>query len=47
MALASVIYGDRDLADAIDLGDIVIEGDRPSAERFLAAFTLLAPVAPG
>jgi len=43
MALASVIYGDRDLADAIDLGDIVIESDRPSAERFLAAFTLPAP----
>ena len=42
-ALASVIYGGRDLGDAIRAGDLGVSGDEGSAKRFLQLFPLPAP----
>ena len=41
-AFASVIYGGRDLADAVSAGDLAVEGDRAAAGRFLGLFPLPA-----
>jgi DNA-binding HxlR family transcriptional regulator len=45
-AFAAVIYGGRDLAEAITAGDLVIGGDQESASRFLGLFPLPAPALP-
>ena len=42
-ALASVIYGGRDLDEAISTGNLVVEGDKESARRFLQLFPLPTP----
>ena len=42
-ALASVIYGGRDLAEASAAGDLVVAGDTEAARRFLGLFPLPAP----
>lgn len=39
-AFASVTYGGRPLADAIDVGDLVVTGDVDAAARFLALYSL-------
>ncbi|MFE6777556.1 winged helix-turn-helix transcriptional regulator [Streptomyces sp. NPDC057702] len=44
-ALASVIYGGRDLADATRASDLAIEGNLTAVERFLSLFPLPEPVA--
>jgi len=43
MALASVTYGGRKLAEALRAGDISIEGDKATARRFFTLFPLPAP----
>jgi hypothetical protein len=45
--LAALVYGDRQLADAVYSGDLQIEGDWSAVERFLGLFCLpkLAPPA--
>ena len=42
-AFAAVIYGGRDLADAVTAGDLIVEGDQGSARRFLGLFPLPTP----
>jgi DNA-binding HxlR family transcriptional regulator len=42
-ALASVIYGGRDLDEAIAAGDVTIQGDRSVVERLFKLFVLPAP----
>lgn len=42
-ALAAVVYGGRDLAEAAAAGDVDVEGDRDAAARFLSLFTLPPP----
>jgi DNA-binding HxlR family transcriptional regulator len=42
-ALASIIYGGRDLDEAIAAGDVSIEGDRGRFERMCKLFVLPAP----
>jgi DNA-binding HxlR family transcriptional regulator len=42
-AFASVVYGGRRLADAVAAGDLLVAGDRHSADRFLGLFRLPAP----
>ncbi|MBB5936931.1 winged helix-turn-helix transcriptional regulator [Streptomyces zagrosensis] len=44
-ALASVMYGERDLTDAANSNGLAIEGDLTAVERFLAFFSLPEPVA--
>jgi len=39
-AFASVTYGGRPLADAIDAGDLVVTGDLAAADSFLHLYTL-------
>jgi len=39
-AFAQVVYGGRKFADAVRSGDLMIEGDKPSAKRFLNLFPL-------
>jgi hypothetical protein len=45
--LAALVYGDRQLAEAVCSGDLQIEGDWSAVERFLGLFSLpkLAPPA--
>jgi len=45
--LASVIYGGRPLADALESGDLRLTGDERSARLFLASFVLPDPVRAG
>jgi DNA-binding HxlR family transcriptional regulator len=40
VALAAVVYGGRDLAEAISAGDVRVDGDEASAARFPTLFTL-------
>ena len=46
---ASVVYGGRPLGDALDCGDLTIEGDVEAAERFLSLYPLpdVAPLKSG
>lgn len=44
--LASIVFYGRPLDEAIDSGDVCVEGDRRSLERFLALFPILGPSAP-
>ena len=44
-ALAALVYEDRRLDEALRSGEIKIEGDRSSVERFLGLFPLPAPAA--
>lgn len=46
-ALAGVLYGGRDLGEAVEAGDVVVEGENAQARRFLAAFTLPPPAEAG
>lgn len=39
-AFAAVTYGGRPLADAVDMGDLVVTGNMASAELFLHLYTL-------
>ena len=41
--LAAVIYGGRDLTEAMTASEVTIEGDKTSVERFLTLFTLPEP----
>jgi DNA-binding HxlR family transcriptional regulator len=43
--LGAVIFGGRPLADALDSGDVRIEGDRKAVERLIGVFPLPEPVA--
>jgi DNA-binding HxlR family transcriptional regulator len=42
-ALAGVIYGGRDLDQAIATGDLLVDGDQASAGRFMQLFPLPTP----
>jgi DNA-binding HxlR family transcriptional regulator len=44
-AFAGVLYGGRDLGEAIRAGDLAVEGDQDSAGHFLRLFPLPAPAA--
>ena len=44
--LAALVYEGRELAEALDSGEIKIEGDRSAVERFLSLFPLPEPAAP-
>ncbi|HEV2093788.1 MAG TPA: winged helix-turn-helix transcriptional regulator [Rubrobacter sp.] len=44
--LAALVYGGVSLAEALDSGDLKIEGDRPAFERFLGLFPLPDPAPP-
>jgi DNA-binding HxlR family transcriptional regulator len=44
--LAALVYGDRELAEALRSGDMKIEGDESAVARFLTLFTLPEPAAP-
>src|SRR5215211_3021415 len=44
--LAALVYEGRELAEALDSGEIKIEGDRSAVERFLGLFPLPEPAAP-
>ena len=44
--LAALIYAGRPLAEAVESGDLRIEGDRAAFERFLALFPLPEPAPP-
>lgn len=41
--LTALVYGDRELAEALRSGDVEIEGDRRAVERFLGLFPLPEP----
>ncbi|MGH3327547.1 MAG: winged helix-turn-helix transcriptional regulator [Streptomycetales bacterium] len=43
VTLAALLYGGRDLAEAIRSGDLSFGGDRSAAERFLTLFSLPEP----
>ena len=43
--LAGLIYGGRDLEEALRTGDAKIEGDEAAVERFLTLFPLPEPAA--
>ena len=45
MAIASIIYGNRPLDDAIGAGELAISGDRGLIERLPACFPMPAPAA--
>lgn len=45
--LAAVVYGDLELGEALESGDLRIEGDRTLVERFLALFPLPEPATVG
>lgn len=40
---AAVIYGGRTLTDALETGDLQVQGDRDAAGRFLSFYSLPAP----
>ena len=42
-AFAGVIYGGRPLEDAVEAGDLLVDGDLSAARRFTRLFTLPAP----
>jgi alkyl sulfatase BDS1-like metallo-beta-lactamase superfamily hydrolase len=44
--LAGLIYAGRPLAEAVESGDLKIEGDRSAFERFLGLFPLPEPAPP-
>jgi DNA-binding HxlR family transcriptional regulator len=44
--LAGLVYQDRPLSEALRSGDVKIEGDEATVERFLALFPLPEPAAP-
>ncbi|HKH11362.1 MAG TPA: winged helix-turn-helix transcriptional regulator [Rubrobacter sp.] len=44
--LAELVYAGRPLAEALEAGDLKIEGDRPAFERFLGLFPLPEPAPP-
>jgi DNA-binding HxlR family transcriptional regulator len=44
--LAGLVYGGRPLGEALDSGDVRIEGDEAAVERFLTFFPLPEPAAP-
>ena len=44
--LAALVYGGRPLEEALDSGDVRIEGDGPAVERFLGLFPLPDPATP-
>ncbi len=44
--LATLVYDDSELAEALRSGDLKIEGDRSAVERFLGLFILPEPAAP-
>ena len=44
--LAELVYDDRELAEAVRLGDTRIEGDESAVEHFLTLFPLPEPAAP-
>ncbi|MGF1473042.1 MAG: winged helix-turn-helix transcriptional regulator [Rubrobacteraceae bacterium] len=44
--LAGLVYGGGSLSEAINSGDIEVEGDEPAVERFLTLFPLPEPAAP-
>lgn len=43
--LASVIYGERKLTDAVKAGELVVEGDKALVRRFVTLFPLPEPAA--
>jgi DNA-binding HxlR family transcriptional regulator len=43
---AAVAYGGRPLADALDCGDLTVDGDVDAAERFLGLYPLPEPAQP-
>jgi DNA-binding HxlR family transcriptional regulator len=43
--LATLVYGDRELAEAVSSGDVKIEGDESVVARFLTLFPLPQPAA--
>ena len=45
-ALARIVYGGRQLADAVAEGDVRVEGDTTSVARLSAVLSLPAPAAP-
>jgi DNA-binding HxlR family transcriptional regulator len=45
--LAAVVYGDLELGEALESGDLRIEGDRTLVERFLVLFPLPEPATVG
>jgi hypothetical protein len=45
--LAALVYDDLELSDALRTGELRIEGDRESMERFLTLFPLPEPAAVG
>ena len=45
-ALAGLVYGGRNISDALGSGDVRIGGDRGAVERFLTLFPLPEPAAP-
>jgi DNA-binding HxlR family transcriptional regulator len=46
MALSAVIWNGRDLDDAVQAGEVRIEGDRRALDRFLGLFPRPEPVVP-
>jgi DNA-binding HxlR family transcriptional regulator len=44
--LASLVYGDRELAEAMRSGEVKVGGDEGAVERFLTLFPLPEPAAP-
>ena len=43
--LAAVVYGGRQLEEALRAGDVEIEGDESAVERFVCLFPLIEPAA--
>lgn len=44
-SLSAVIYGGRKLADAVKAGELVVDGDKALAKRFVGLFVLPEPAA--
>ena len=44
--LTDLVYAGRPLAEALESGDLKLEGDRAAFERFLGLFPLPAPAPP-
>ena len=44
--LAEIVYGGRALEDAVESGDVEVEGDTEAVSRFVRLFPLPAPAAP-
>jgi putative sterol carrier protein len=41
--LVEVVYGGRKFADALRAGDLIVEGDKSVAKRFVSLFPLPSP----